>query len=84
MDAGVVKFTEASVGGEGRAEAALPDREGQLPVGAPLLERHVAGLREALGVEPDAEEPWQSHWDEAGDRLGQVSGRLSSFPEPQH
>ncbi|KAM7309662.1 tetratricopeptide repeat protein 28 [Ixodes scapularis] len=75
---GVVKFTEASVGGEGRAEAALPDREGQLPVGAPLLERHVAGLREALGVEPDAEEPWQSHWDEAGDRLGQDPERHST------
>lgn len=73
---GVVKFTEASVGGEGRAEAALPDREGQLPVGAPLLERHLAGLREALGVEPDAEEPW--HWDEAGDRLGQDPERHST------
>lgn len=63
--------------GDGRAEAGLPDREGQLPVGAPLLERHVASLREALGVEPDNEEPWQSHWDEASDRLGQASQTTS-------
>ncbi|CAN7987066.1 unnamed protein product, partial [Ixodes hexagonus] len=75
---GIVKFTEASVSGEGHAEAALPDREGQLPMGAPLLERHVASLREALGVEPDAEEPWQNHWDEASDRLGQDPERHSS------
>lgn len=71
---GVVKFTETPLT-EGSSESILPD--GKVAKKAPLLERHLLALRESLGVDPDAEDAGQNHWDEASDRFGQDPERRS-------
>ncbi|XP_064461198.1 tetratricopeptide repeat protein 28-like [Ornithodoros turicata] len=74
---GVVGFSEETIC-DGEDEASLPDKEGKLPTGAPVLMNHINGLREALGVdqtlagaEQDGDDFWQSHWEEASDKIGQ-------------